>query len=332
VTVAHAHGHTDGRHGHGHDHSHGGIDPAILRSRDAMRTLWLSLAVLGVTAAFQLVIVVLSGSVALLADTVHNIGDALTAVPLAIAFLLLRRPPTTRLTYGWGRAEDFAGFAVVLIILFSAAYAAYESIARLIEPAAPSHLLATALAGAIGFIGNEWVAVYRVRSGKRIGSAALVADGYHARVDGFTSLAVVLGVGGVAAGFELADPIVGIAISLVILRIVWQSLRTIGLRAMDGVEGGTVEAIARVARGVDGVNDVTEVRARWLGHGIRAELAIDVAPGATVAEAYELAERVRHELAHEIEHLTDVTIETRPAKADGRTATRPPGAAALSPG
>jgi hypothetical protein len=176
--------------------------------------------------------------VALLADTVHNVGDALTAVPLAIAFALLRRPPTKRLSYGWGRAEDFAGLAVVVIILFSAVYAAYESVARLIEPAAPSHLLATAIAGAVGFIGNEWVAVYRIRSGKRIGLAALVADGYHARVDGFTSLAVVLGVAGVAAGFELADPIVGIAISLVILRIVWQSLRTIGLRAMDGVEAG----------------------------------------------------------------------------------------------
>jgi len=315
-----------------HEHSHGGVDPAILRSRQAMRTLWLSLAVLGATAAFQLVIVVLSGSVALLADSVHNAGDALTAVPLAIAFVLLRRPPTRRLSYGWGRAEDFAGLTVVVIILFSAGYAAYESIARLIEPAAPSHLLATAFAGAVGFIGNEWVAVYRIRSGRRIGSAALVADGYHARVDGFTSLAVVLGVAGVAAGFELADPIVGIAISLVILRIVWQSLRTIGLRAMDGVEAGTIDAIAQSVRGVDGVREVAEVRARWLGHGIRAELAIDVSPDSSVAEAHELAKRVRHQLQDDVEHLTDTTIETRPASATDHGAKTPPGAAAMSPG
>jgi len=313
VTATAGHSHPHG--GHGHDHSHGGVDPAILRSREAMRTLWLSLAVLGLTAAFQLVIVVLSGSVALLADTVHNVGDALTAVPLGIAFVLLRRPPTKRLSYGWGRAEDFAGLSVVVIILFSAGYAAYESIARLIEPSAPSHLLATALAGAAGFIGNEWVAVYRIRSGKRIGSAALVADGYHARVDGFTSLAVVLGVAGVAAGFELADPIVGLAISLVILRIVWQSLRTIGLRAMDGVEAGTIDAIAEAASAVDGVREVTDVRARWLGHGIRAELTIGVPPDASVAEAHELADHVRHELSHEVEHITDVTVQVRPCAA-----------------
>jgi cation diffusion facilitator family transporter len=323
---------TDSHGKHRHDHSHGGVDPAILRSREAMRTLWLSLAVLGVTAAFQLVIVVLSGSVALLADTVHNVGDALTAAPLAIAFVLLRRPATARLTYGWGRAEDFAGIAVVVIILFSAVYAAYESVARLIEPSAPSHLLATAIAGAVGFIGNEWVAVYRIRSGKRIGSAALVADGYHARVDGFTSLAVVLGVAGVAAGFELADPIVGIAISLVILRIVWQSLRTIGLRAMDGIEAGTIDAISRSARAVDGVRDVSDVRARWLGHGIRAELTIEVPPGTTVARAHELTEEVRHELSHHVEHITEVTIETRPDRRSAGGATSLSGAASVLPG
>src|SRR5215204_79994 len=310
---AHSVRHGNGHDGHGHGHSHGGVDPAILSSREAMRTLWLSLAVLGVTAAFQLVIVVLSGSVALLADTVHNVGDALTAVPLGFAFVLLRRPPTKRLSYGWGRAEDFAGLAVIVIILFSAAYAAYESILRLIEPSAPSHLFATAIAGAVGFVGNEWVAVYRIRSGKRIGSAALVADGYHARVDGFTSLAVVLGVAGVAAGFKLADPIVGIAISVVILRIVWQSMRAIGLRAMDGVEAGTIDTIASAVGAVDGVREVSDVRARWLGHGIRAELTIRIPPDTTVAEAHELADHVRHELSHEVEHISDVTVETRPA-------------------
>src|SRR5215207_4501912 len=329
---AHGVGHGNGHDGHGHSHSHGGVDTAILRSRQAMRTLWLSLAVLGATAAFQLVIVVLSGSVALLADTVHNVGDALTAVPLAIAFVLLRRPPTRRLSYGWGRAEDFAGLAVIAVILFSAVYAAYESVSRLIDPVAPSHLLATAVAGAVGFIGNEWVAVYRIRSGERIGSAALVADGHHARVDGFTSLAVVFGVAGVAVGFELADPIVGIAISVVILRIVWQSMRAIGLRAMDGVEVGTIDTIASAAGAVDGVREVSDVRARWLGHGIRAELTIGVSPDATVVEAHELADRVRHELSHEVEHITDVSVEARPASAPGRPARSQPGSGAAARG
>lgn len=312
---AHGHGHRR-VHAHGeHDHSHGGIDPALLRSREAMRTLWLSLVVLGATAIFQIVVVILSGSVALLADSVHNVGDALTAVPLAVAFVLLRRPRTPRLPYGWGRAEDFAGLAVVAIILLSAIYAAYEAIDRLIDPSVPSHLLATAIAGAVGFIGNEWVAVYRIRSGERIGSAALVADGYHARIDGFTSLAVVLGVIGVALGFELADPIVGLLISMVILRIVWQSIRTIGLRALDGVEAGTVDAIRARAESVPGVEAVEDVRARWIGHVIRAEVMIAVEASATVHTAHEIAVRVRAALVDGVEHLTEAAIETVPGGA-----------------
>jgi len=328
TAAAHGHDHLDGepgrgheaadhRHDHGdgdHGHSHGGIDAAILRSREAMRTLALSLVILAVTAAFQIVVVVLSGSVALLADSVHNVGDALTAVPLAIAFLLLRRPPSARLTYGWGRAEDFAGLAVIAIILFSAVYAAYESIDRLISPSAPGYLTATAIAGLAGFIGNEWVAVYRIRSGRRIGSAALVADGYHARVDGFTSLAVVVGVAGVALGFDLADPIVGLAISLAIFRIVWQSIRSIGLRAMDGVEEGTIDSIRRRAASVEGVREVTGVRARWLGHSIRAELTIALDPGLSVQDAHEIADSVRHELIAEMEHVSEVVVQTEAAR------------------
>jgi cation diffusion facilitator family transporter len=311
-----AHDHTGHGHGHGHGHSHGdhghshaAVDPSIVRSREAMRALWLSLTILAATAAFQVVIVVLSGSVALLADTVHNIGDALTAVPLAIAFLLLRRPRTERLTYGWGRAEDFAGLIVVAIILFSAVYAAYEAVDRLIHPRAIEYLGATAVAGVVGFIGNEWVAVYRIRAGRRIGSAALVADGYHARIDGFTSLAVVVGAAGVALGWERADPIVGLLISIAIMYIVWQSIKVIGLRAMDGVEDGTVESIEASARAIPGVQHVDEVRARWLGHSLRAELAVVVEPEITVAEGAEIVDRIRRTLLGEIEHLTEVVVE-----------------------
>ena len=309
------HGHRHGGHDHGHGHAHGGLDAAIVRSREAMRTLAFSLAILGATAAFQIVVVVLSGSVALLADTVHNAGDALTAVPLAAAFVLGRRPPTRRLTYGWGRAEDLAGIAVVAIILFSAAYAAYEAIDRLINPHEPGYLLATAIAGVIGFVGNEWVAVYRIRSGRRLGSAALEADGYHARVDGFTSLAVVAGAAGVALGFPLADPIVGLGISAVILRIVWQSGREIGLRAMDGVDAELVARIAADARAIPGVHAVERVQARWLGHAIRTELAIAVDPAASVAEADRLAEQVRRRLLDAEPLMGEAVVRAVPAPA-----------------
>jgi cation diffusion facilitator family transporter len=298
-------------HDEGHGHSHGGMDPGLLRSRDAMHALLVSLVVLGVTAVFQIVIVVISGSVALLADTVHNAGDALTAVPLGVAFLLLRRGRTRRLTYGYGRAEDFAGLAVVAIILFSAVYAAYEAIDRLVHPSPPGYLLATAIAGVVGFIGNEWVAVYRLRAGRRIGSAALVADGYHARIDGFTSLAVVAGVVGVALGFDLADPIAGLLISVVILRIVWQSIKVIGLRALDGVEDGVVDSIDRTAAGVPAVREVRDVRARWIGHTIRSEIEVGLAPDITVEQAEDIAAQVRHAVTGSVEHVAEVAVESR---------------------
>ena len=295
----------------GHGHSHGGMDPGLLRSRDAMHALLVSLVVLGVTAAFQAVVVVLSGSVALLADTVHNAGDALTAVPLGVAFLLLRRGRTRRLTYGYGRAEDFAGLAVVAVILFSAVYAAYEAIDRLVNPSPPGYLLATAIAGVVGFIGNEWVAVYRLRAGRRVGSAALVADGYHARIDGLTSLAVVAGVIGVALGFDLADPIVGLLISVVILRIVWQSIKVIGLRTLDGVEDGVVDSIDETAARVPAVREVRDVRARWIGHTIRSEIEVGLAPDTTVEQAETIAAEVRHAVVGSVEHVTEVAVESR---------------------
>jgi cation diffusion facilitator family transporter len=314
-------------HGHGHGHDHGGLDPGVLRSREAMRTLALSLVILGVTAALQIVVVIASGSVALLADSVHNVGDALTAVPLAIAFILLRRPRTRRLTYGWGRAEDFAGLAVVVIILFSAVYAAYESINRLIDPEAPGYLFATAIAGLVGFAGNEWVAVYRIRSGRRIGSAALVADGYHARIDGFTSLAVVVGVIGVALGFHLADPIVGLLISLAIFRIVWQSIKAIGLRALDGVEEHVVDEIEAAVRDAEAVDELIDHRARWLGHNLRVELIVAVPPETTVRRSAAIAGDLRRALTEGVQHVAEVAVEVVPTDRDRTSAQRIPSTA-----
>jgi cation diffusion facilitator family transporter len=309
----HSHGHSHDHASGGHGHAHGGIDAAVLGSREAMRTLWRSLVILGLTAAIQLFVVVVSGSVALLADTVHNVGDALTAIPLAVAFVLGRRRPTRRLTYGFGRVEDFAGIAVVVIILISAIVAAYEAIDRLINPHTPGYLLATAIAGVIGFIGNEWVAVYRIRSGRRIGSAALEADGYHARIDGFTSLAVVVGVIGVALGVPEADPIIGLLISAAIVRIVWQSAREIGLRALDGIDPSVLDELRTEASEVPGVLGVQDVRARWLGHVVLGEMTVTVDGGRSAHEASEIADAVRHRVTDEIEHVAEATVQIRTA-------------------
>ena len=204
------------RHSHGHGHSHGLVDPSIVRSHAGIRAVALSLAVLGLTAGLQAVIYVASGSVALLADLIHNAGDALTAIPLGIAFFLRN-----------ARAERISGLAVVLAIFVSACVALYEAITRLIHPDAPSHLWALAAAGAIGFLGNEIAARVRSRAGRRLESPALVADGNHARVDGFVSLGVIASAIVVAAGLPRADPVVGILISLVILRVTWVSWRTV---------------------------------------------------------------------------------------------------------
>jgi len=232
-------------------HSHGSadrLDRAMQTSALASRTLLISLLALVVTAAIQTVVVALSGSVALLGDTLHNFADALTAVPLLVAFRLVRRPPSRRFTYGYGRAEDLAGLFVVAMIALSAAVPAYQAIDRLIRPRPITHLWAVAIAALVGFGGNEIVAQYRIRAGRRIGSAALVADGLPARTDGFTSLAVVLGAAGVAVGWDWADPIVGLLITAAILAVLRSALREVGVRLMDGVDPDVVDrATASVA-------------------------------------------------------------------------------------
>ena len=208
--------HREHHEAHGDDHSHGLIDRSIVRSREGVKAVSISLGVLGLAAGAQAAIFLLSGSVALLADLIHNVGDALTAVPLGIAFLLR--------SY---RGEKLAGLAVVLAIFVSACVALYEAIQRLINPEHLSHLWALAAAGVIGFLGNEIAAQVRLRAGNRLSSPALIADGNHARVDGFVSLGVIGSAIVVALGFQAGDPIIGLLISLVILRVTWQSWRTI---------------------------------------------------------------------------------------------------------
>jgi cation diffusion facilitator family transporter len=325
VTVAssEAHGHRHDRghrgvHGRGHGHTHGTVDPGLLTTAQGISAVKASLVILGATAAAQVAIVLMSGSVALLADTVHNVGDALTAVPLWVAFSLARRPPTKRYTYGLGRVEDLAGIAVVLAILFSAVFAAYEAVLRIIHPQTVTHVAVVALAAVIGFLGNEAVAQVRIRTGRRIGSAALVADGDHARIDGFTSLAVLAGALGVWLGFPLADPIVGLLISLAIFRIVWGSARSVFSRAIDGVDPAVVDEIRHAATHAPGVTDVTETRVRWIGHRLHAEVSVTVASGQSVEQGHAIAVEVRHQLLHHLEYLADATVHVDPRSASGR--------------
>ena len=278
----------------------------------ACRTLWISLGLLGLTALIQAVVTALSGSVALLGDTLHNAADALTAVPLGIAFILGRRPPTRRYTYGYGRAEDLAGIAIVLTIAASSALAAHEAITRLIHPQHVSDLIAVAAAALIGFAGNELAARYRNGTGRKIGSAALVADGLHARTDGLTSLAVLLGTGGVALGWNWADPVIGLLITLAILAVLRQAAREIYRRLMDAVDPALVDQAQSVLRATPGVLDVGQVRMRWVGRQIRAECEIVVAPDIGAVQAHQLTVSAEHALLHAIPRLSGALVHADP--------------------
>src|SRR5271170_6554058 len=328
----HAHDDTHGQH-HDHDddqglptrlrhllrpHSHqpaDQVDAALEASAEGMRTLWISLAVLGATAFIQAAVTAASGSVALLGDTLHNAADALTAVPLAIAFLLARRPPTRRYTYGYGRAEDLAGIVIVLTIAASSALAAYAAFSRLLHPRHVSDLVAVAVAALIGFAGNELAARYRIRTGRKIGSAALIADGLHARTDGLTSLAVLIGAGGVAIGWNWADPVVGLLITVAILSVLRQAAREIYRRLMDAVDPALVDQAERTLRAADGVLGTGQVRLRWVGHQLRAECEVVVAAGLSAAAAHQVTVTAEHDLLHAIPRLAAALVHADPDEA-----------------
>ncbi|WP_285707641.1 cation diffusion facilitator family transporter [Microtetraspora sp. NBRC 16547] len=292
-------------------------DAALESSGRGMRALAVSFAVLMVTAAAQAVIVAFSGSVALLGDTLHNVADALTAVPLGIAFWLGRRAATRRFTYGYGRAEDLAGVLIVLIIAASAALAGYEALRRLADPHDIRAVGWVAAAGLVGFAGNEWVARYRIRVGREIGSAALVADGLHARTDGFASLAVLAGAGGAALGVPLADPVVGLLITAAICFVLRDAARQICHRLMDAVDPALVEEAERVLGEVPGVRRVGAVRLRWVGHTLRAEVEIVLDPGLTLVEAHAVAVEAEHRLIHGLPRLGAATVHADPDGPEG---------------
>jgi cation diffusion facilitator family transporter len=324
-------------HDHDHDHSHGvvdrlrhlfqphshdaadSIDAELEASAAGIRAVKISLVTLLVTALAQAVFVLLTGSVALLADTIHNFSDALTAVPLWIAFVWGRRKPSRSFTYGYGRAEDLAGIFIVAMIALSAGVAGYQSVTRLLDPQPVTYPWVLAAAGLIGFVGNEAVASYRIRIGRRIGSAALVADGHHARTDGFTSLAVVLGAAGVLAGFPLADPLIGLVITGAILLVLRSAATDIYRRLMDAVDPELTDAATQVLTYTEGVLAVEQLRLRWVGHRIRAEAGIVVDHHLDLVAAHEIANQAHHRLLHGVPKLVDVTVHFSPSPGHGHT-------------
>ena len=330
---AHQHHHDHDHHDHDHDHDHpkgirgvlmqifaphshdaaDSVDTALETSAVGIRAVKISLIGLGATAVVQLVVAIVSGSIALAADTIHNFSDALTAVPLWIAFAVGRRPATRRYTYGFGRAEDLTGIFVIGMISLSAIIAGYEAIRRLIHPVPIEHVGWVAAAGLIGFLGNEVVAVYRIRIGRRIGSAALVADGLHARTDGFTSLAVLFGAGGVALGYPLADPIVGLIITVAILAVLRTAVRDIFHRLMDAVDPNLIDTAEASLAARPGVRDVRSIRMRWIGHRLHADAELDIDPNASLEDAHRIAHDAEHQLTHAVPKLNSALVHAYPA-------------------
>jgi cation diffusion facilitator family transporter len=296
---------------HSHD-VHEKVDDAMETHERGIWALKISLVVLGLTALFQVVIVLISGSVGLLADTIHNFGDAATSIPLWIAFSLMRRGQTRRFTYGYGRAEDVAGVIIVGLIFFSACVAGYESILKIITPQPVSNLGWVAAAAIIGFLGNEAVAIFRIRVGNEIGSVALIADGQHSRVDGFTSLAVLVGAIGVWVGFPILDPLVGLAITVAILFIVKDAAKAVFLRLLDGVEPRILAEVEQAPLHVEGVQGVHQARARWLGHKVHADLHVTVDRRLSVAESHAIVERVQKSLQEHVPSFGEATIHVCP--------------------
>jgi cation diffusion facilitator family transporter len=337
--AGHGHDHPHGdSHGHGadggHGHTHGVIDPSIATTERGIWAVKWSFVILVITAALQAGVVAITGSVALLADTIHNLADATTAIPLWIAFRLAQRKPTATFTYGYGRVEDLAGIAIVLIILFSAVVAAYESITRLFNPQPIAYLGWLALAGIVGFIGNELVAAFRIRVGREINSVALIADGYHARTDALTSLAVVAGAAGVWLGFPLADPFVGLLITIILFVIVWQSAKAVLTRMLDGVSPTMIGEIRHAAGHVPGIKKVLDVKARWLGHKLHADVAILVDGTLSISDADQLIGKLKQEMLAHIPALDVVNVRCQSTELSAESSSRlaaaePPLAATL---
>ncbi|MGI8855508.1 MAG: cation diffusion facilitator family transporter [Thermomicrobiales bacterium] len=299
--------------GHGHEDEERDDDP-LLSTDEGIRVVWVAFAMLTVTTIIQIAIVSLSGSVALLADAIHNVGDSLNSIPLLIAFSLARRRATRRYTYGYGRAEDVAGVIIVLSIAFSAAYILWESFVRLLHPRPMQHIPWVVAAAIIGFLGNEAVALLQIRAGRRMGSAAMIADGLHARIDGLTSLAVLIAAAGTVLGFPIVDPIIGLLMGVSIVFITKDAAVRIWQRLMDGVDPLIVDRIEQYAGDARGVEAVESIHVRWLGHRLHAEVGIALSGDLTVWEGIGVTDAVRRALLTNVRHLSSVAVEIEPQR------------------
>ena len=330
--MSHSHGHSHDHHHHSnnilvkiamalhlpgftHDHSHADLaaDRAFLDNQLAVRTVWVALIALGLTTTLQVVIYIASNSVALLADTVHNLGDALNSIPLLFAFYIARRAANKRYTYGYGRLEDIAGVFIVISIGFSAAYILYESIQRLLNPLPLENLEWIALAALVGFVGNELVALMQIRVGRRIGSDAMIADGQHALIDGLTSLAVLIAVIGTLIGLPILDPIVGVVIGFAIVGITWNAIKAVWYRMMDAVDPHLVEHVEAHVLALDGVVEIETLRLRWVGHRMYGVAQVRASHDVTFAGSQEIARAVQQEARQVIPQLEELTVQVNKA-------------------
>lgn len=327
----HGHGHS---HADGHTHEHkpgliGWIQHTFAHSHDvhekvddvmesSERGFWATkwaLISLSITTIIQIFITYFSGSTALFADTVHNLGDGANSIPLLIAFWLQKRVRSRQYTYGYGRTEDLAGLIILVSIAVSAIVAGTESVRKLFNPEPMDYLGWVAAAAIVGFIGNEAVALLQIRTGRQIGSAALIADGQHARIDGITSLAVLVAVFGTLFGVPILDPIIGLLITITIIAILWQSSKSIFRRMLDGIEPSILEEIEHAPTHVPGVTAVTNVRARWSGHKVFTDLEISVDNDRSVAEATEIIDAVKKTLAEHVPAFGDAVVTLSNAEA-----------------
>src|SRR5436190_20965637 len=314
----HEHKHDENAHGgHGHGHEHGRVDADLYGNREGLRAVQISTAGMFAVAAIQFIIAFIGGSAGLFADALHNLGDVLTTVALWIAFALSNRAANQRYTYGYYRTEDLAGIFIVLVIIASAVASAVESILKLTSGAVPTQLYLSMAAALVGVAGNELLAQYKISVGKRINSVPLIADGQHSRIDGLTSLAAFIGLVGVRLGFPIADPIAGIVITVVIVTVVFSTARSVLQRLLDAVDPHVVPSIIAIASAVPGVEQVTDVRARWVGHTLHVVMNIEVDAELTLSKAHAIAEEVRHQLFHEIKGISEVLIHTDPSSASG---------------
>ena len=298
--------------GYGHSHDLPAVNDAIYNNELGIRTVKQALLLLGITTLLQAGIYYFSGSVALLADTVHNLGDALNSIPLWIAFVLARRVATKRYTYGFGRAEDIAGLVIVLSIAFSAGYILVEAVSKIITPQPIAFGGWVIVAALVGFVGNEIVAVLQISVGKRIGSEAMVTDGRHARVDGLTSLAVLPAVFGSWMNVPILDPIFGLIIGVAIVFITRDAIIAMWYRLMDAVDPHLMEHVEAAILKNPSVREINYACMRWVGHSLYLESCITVDPAYEFAKLYTLREQIDQELIKEIPYLSQITLSLSP--------------------